>query len=71
MQQTNQQWILHSRPKGTLSTDNFALETAAMPEPDYAAGEVLVKNLYIAFDARIGEDHFVADFFEAKGHVRR
>ena len=51
MQQTNQQWILSSRPKGTLSTDNFELKQAPMPAPDLAAGEVLVKNLYIGFDA--------------------
>ncbi len=51
MQQTNQQWILSSRPKGTLSTDNFELKQSPMPTPDLAAGEVLVKNLYVAFDA--------------------
>lgn len=51
MQQTNRQWILKSRPKGTLSTDNFELREAPMPEPDYAAGRVLVKNLWIAYDA--------------------
>jgi len=51
MQQTNHQWLLASRPKGTLSTDNFEFHEEAMPQPDYAAGEVLVKNLYIAYDA--------------------
>ncbi|MEH6583774.1 MAG: NADP-dependent oxidoreductase [Halioglobus sp.] len=51
MQTINRQWILAERPKGTLSTDNFALAETSIPEPNYAAGEVLVKNLYIAFDA--------------------
>jgi NADPH-dependent curcumin reductase CurA len=51
MQQINRQWILKSRPKGTLSTDNFELKEAPMPEPDYAAGRVLVKNLWISYDA--------------------
>lgn len=51
MQGTNRQWLLKSRPKGTLSTDNFELVESAMPQPDYKAGEVLVKNLWIAYDA--------------------
>lgn len=51
MQRTNRQWVLNSRPKGTLSADNFALKEAPMPEPDYAAGRVLVKNLWIGYDA--------------------
>ena len=51
MQQNNRQWLLASRPRGTLSIDNFELCEAAMPEPDYAAGEVLVRNLYISYDA--------------------
>lgn len=51
MQQVNRQWLLANRPKGTLSTDNFELCEAPIPEPNYAAGEVLVKNLYVAFDA--------------------
>jgi NADPH-dependent curcumin reductase CurA len=51
MQATNRQWILKSRPKGTLSTDNFELVEAPMPEPDYETGRVLVRNLYIAYDA--------------------
>lgn len=51
MQTINRQWVLSKRPKGTLSTENFALTEASIPGPNYAAGEVLVKNLYIAFDA--------------------
>ena len=48
MQRTNRQWVLNSRPKGTLSADNFALKEAPMPEPDYAAGRVLVKTCGLA-----------------------
>ncbi len=51
MQQTNRQWILKSRPKGTVSTDCFELKEAPMPEPDYAAGKLLVKNLWLSYDA--------------------
>lgn len=51
MNQVNRQWILKSRPKGTLSVDNFELKEAPMPQPDYAAGRVLVKNLWISYDA--------------------
>lgn len=51
MQLTNRQWLLASRPKGTLSTENFEFHEAPIPQPDYGAGEVLVKNLYLAYDA--------------------
>ncbi len=51
MQQTNRQWILKSRPKGTVSTDCFELKEAPMPQPDYAAGKFLVKNLWLSYDA--------------------
>ncbi|MBK6288927.1 MAG: NADP-dependent oxidoreductase [Gammaproteobacteria bacterium] len=51
MAQTNRQWVLKSRPKGTVSTTHFEVKEAPMPEPDYAAGEVLVRNLWIAYDA--------------------
>jgi NADPH-dependent curcumin reductase CurA len=51
MQTSNRQWVLATRPKGTLSTDIFELHEAPMPEPAYADGEVLVRNLFISYDA--------------------
>lgn len=51
MSASNQQWTLASRPKGTLSSDNFALQEAVLPQPNLAAGELLVRNLYLSFDA--------------------
>lgn len=51
MKKSNRQWLLASRPKGTLSIDNFERHEEPLPEPNYEAGELLVKNLYIAYDA--------------------
>ena len=51
MAQTNRQWVLSSRPKGTVSTTHFEVKETLMPEPDCASGQVLVRNLWIAYDA--------------------
>src|SRR5688572_5387160 len=44
----NKRIVLASRPKGWVTEENFRLETAPLPEP--AAGEVLVKNLWLSLD---------------------
>jgi len=51
MSASNRQWILVRRPQQALSETDFALREAAMPVPDLAAGEVLVRNLLLGFDA--------------------
>lgn len=50
MSAINRQWILKSRPAGSVSHDNFELVEAPMPEPDLAAGQILVRNLYLSFE---------------------
>lgn len=50
MSNTNRQWLLHSRPEGMVTEANFKQHAAAMPEPDLAAGEFLVRNLYLSFE---------------------
>ena len=47
-QYTAQQVHLKSRPAGMPTHDNFELVTVELPQP--AAGEVLVKNLYMSVD---------------------
>ncbi len=44
----NQQIVLASRPQGRVTEKNFRLVEAALPVP--AAGEVLVRNLYLSLD---------------------
>ena len=44
----NRRIVLASRPKGWVSEENFRLENAPLPRP--AAGEVLVKNLWLSLD---------------------
>jgi NADPH-dependent curcumin reductase CurA len=46
----NRQWILKQRPTGMVGPEHFELREDAMPEPDLAAGEVLVKTLCLGFD---------------------
>ena len=44
----NQTILLASRPSGTPTTDNFRFETSAVPAA--AAGQVLLKTLYVSVD---------------------
>jgi NADPH-dependent curcumin reductase CurA len=41
----NRQWVLVSRPSGSVKLSDFALRTDAMAEPDLAPGQILVRNL--------------------------
>ncbi|WP_116363961.1 NADP-dependent oxidoreductase [Parahaliea mediterranea] len=50
MSETNRQWLLKSRPQGMIGPEHFELAHAPMPEPDLAAGQVLVKTLMLSFD---------------------
>lgn len=45
---TSREVRLARRPRGTASLDNFSFGEVRVPEP--AAGEVLVRNLYISVD---------------------
>ena len=47
--ESNRQWLLARRPRGTLSSDDFRAAEAAVPQPQ--DGEVLVRNLYLSCDA--------------------
>jgi NADPH-dependent curcumin reductase CurA len=46
----NRQWLLRERPTGMIGPEHYELVTSPMPEPDLAAGEVLVKTLMLGFD---------------------
>ncbi len=46
----NRQWLLRRRPEGMVSVDDFEYREVPVPEPDLAAGEILVRNLYLGFD---------------------
>ncbi|MEH6581683.1 MAG: NADP-dependent oxidoreductase [Halioglobus sp.] len=50
MTTANRQWILKERPTGMVGPEHFELVEAAMPQPDLAAGEVLIKTLVLGFD---------------------
>ncbi len=50
MSDGNRQWLLHERPTGMIGPEHYELVTSPMPEPDLAAGEVLVKTLMLGFD---------------------
>lgn len=47
---TNKQWLLRERPQGMVSEKNFELVSTSMPQPDLAAGQVLLKTLMFGFD---------------------
>ena len=51
MKGINRQWLLRSRPTSHLDVSNFEYRESPVPEPDLAAGEILVRNLYLGFDA--------------------
>lgn len=46
----NRQWLLRRRPHGMVSQEDFEYREQPVPEPDLAAGEILVRNLYLGFD---------------------
>jgi len=46
----NRQWLLKARPEGMIGPEHFELVNSAMPSPDLAAGQVLVKTLMLSFD---------------------
>ena len=50
MTDINRQWLLKQRPQGMVTTNDFDYVETAWPTPDLAAGEILVKNLYLSFD---------------------
>lgn len=50
MSEINRQWILNKRPTGFVDNNTFQYRETPRPQPDLAAGEVLVKNLYLSFD---------------------
>lgn len=47
----NRQWLLAHRPEGALAESDFRYHEAPVPEPDLVAGEVLVQNRWLGFDA--------------------
>lgn len=46
----NRQWLLQERPKGVVGPQHFAQVQSPMPQPDLAAGQVLLKTLMLGFD---------------------
>ena len=48
MARVNRQWLLARRPQGMVSNDDFRWVEGPVPEP--AAGEILVRNLYLSCD---------------------
>lgn len=46
--ETNRQWVLHSRPAGAVERDNFEWREEPVPEP--GEGEFLVRNLWLSCD---------------------
>ena len=48
MARVNRQWLLARRPQGMVSKDDFRWVEGPAPEP--AAGEILVRNLYLSCD---------------------
>jgi NADPH-dependent curcumin reductase CurA len=44
----NRQWVLHARPTGALTGDEFRWNET--PIPQCADGQVLVRNLWLSFD---------------------
>ncbi len=50
MSETNRQWLLKTRPVGTIGPEHFELVESPLPTPDLGAGQVLVKTLMLGFD---------------------
>ena len=50
MPEANRQWLLRERPTGMIGPEHYEMVTSPMPQPDLAAGEVLVKTLMLGFD---------------------
>lgn len=50
MQAVNRQWLLARRPQGMVRESDFSYREAALPQPDYAAGEILLRNLMFSFE---------------------
>ena len=50
MSDINRQWLMVKRPSGMVSEEHFEYHEAPMPSPDLAAGEVLLKTLYLGYD---------------------
>jgi NADPH-dependent curcumin reductase CurA len=50
MDSINRQWLLRERPVGMVGPEHFELTESAIPQPDLAAGQVLVKTLMLGFD---------------------
>lgn len=50
MTELNRQWLLARRPHGMVSPDDFRYREAALPEPELARGQVLVRVLCLSFD---------------------
>jgi NADPH-dependent curcumin reductase CurA len=50
MQVLNRQWLLARRPRGMVSENDFTYSEAPLPEPDFAAGEILLRNLMFSFE---------------------
>lgn len=46
----NKQWLLKERPRGEVGPQHFELVQSPMPQPDLAAGQVLMKTLMLGFD---------------------
>ncbi len=46
----NRQWVLARRPSGQVGLDDFARVDSAIPVPDLAKGEILVRNRILGFD---------------------
>jgi NADPH-dependent curcumin reductase CurA len=50
METLNKQWLLKARPRGVVGPEHFELVSSPMPQPDLAAGQVLLKTLMLGFD---------------------
>jgi len=50
MDKVNRQWLLKERPRGAIGPEHFELVSSPLPEPDLAAGQVLLKTLMLGFD---------------------
>ncbi len=50
METKNRQWLLKERPRGVVGPQHFEQVSSPMPQPDLAAGQVLLKTLMLGFD---------------------